>query len=84
MLPTLTGLAASGTLGYAVYRGSVSPTLRRTLSKGLREIDDVLSKKSLGNEMRKALQADRVVFVELMKLPTAPEGTDEEQEETVQ
>jgi hypothetical protein len=84
MLPTLTGLAASGTLGYAVYRGSVSPTLRRTLSKGLREIDDVLSKKSLGNEMRKALQADRVVFVELMKLPTAPEGADEEQEETVQ
>jgi len=83
ILPTLTALAATGTLGYAVYRGSVSPTLRKTLSKGLREIDDVLSKKSLGNEMRKALQADRAVFIELMKLPTAPEGADEEQEETV-
>mgnify|MGYP000035067446 FL=1 len=85
MLPALTGLAATGTLGYAAYRGSISPSIRRTLSQGLREIDNVLAKKSLGNEMRKALQADRVVFVELMKLPTAPEGADEEaEEETVQ
>jgi hypothetical protein len=81
MLPALTGLAAVGTLGYVAYRGSVSPSIRRTLSQGLREIDNVLAKKSLGNEMRKALQADRVVFVELMKLPTAPEGADEEAEE---
>ena len=85
MLPALTGLAAAGTLGYVAYRGSISPSIRRTLSQGLREIDNVLAKKSLGNEMRKALQADRVVFVELMKLPTAPEGADEEaEEETVQ
>jgi len=81
MLPALTGLSAVGTLGYVAYRGSVSPSIRRTLSQGLREIDNVLAKKSLGNEMRKALQADRVVFVELMKLPTAPEGADEEAEE---
>ena len=79
MLPALTGLAAAGTLGYVAYRGSISPSIRRTLSQGLREIDNVLAKKSLGNEMRKALQADRVVFVELMKLPTAPEGADEEE-----
>ena len=77
-LPALTGLAATGTIGYAVYRGSVSPTLRRSLSAALRQVDDVLVKKSLGNDMRKALQADRAMLVEVMKLPTAPEGADDE------
>ena len=77
-LPALTGLAATGTLGYAVYRGSVSPSLRRGLSAALREVDSVLAKKSLGNEMRKALQTDRAMLVEVMKLPTAPEGADDE------
>ena len=77
-LPALTGLAATGTLGYAVYRGSVSPSLRRGLSSALREVDNVLAKKSLGNEMRKALQTDRAMLVEIMKLPTAPEGADDE------
>ena len=77
-LPALTGLAASGTLGYAVYRTSVSPSLRRSLSAALRQVDDVLAKKSLGNDMRKALQTDRAVLVEIMKLPTAPEGADDE------
>ena len=77
-LPALTGLAATGTIGYAVYRGSVSPTLRRSLSAALRQVDDVLAKKSLGNDMRKALQADRAMLVEVMKLPTAPEGADDE------
>ena len=43
-LPALTGLAATGTLGYAVYRGSVSPSLRRGLSAALREVDSVLAK----------------------------------------
>ena len=77
-LPALTGLAATGTIGYAVYRGSVSPTLRRSLSAALRQVDDVLAKKSLGNDMRKALQTDRAMLVEVMKLPTAPEGADDE------
>ena len=77
-LPALTGLAATGTLGYAVYRGSVSPTLRRSLSAALRQVDDILAKKSLGNDMRKALQTDRAMLVEVMKLPTAPEGADDE------
>ena len=79
-LPALTGLAATGTLGYAVYRGSVSPSLRRGLSAALREVDSVLAKKSLGNDMRKALQTDRAMLVELMKLPTAPEGADDDME----
>ena len=30
--------------------------------------------------MRNAIQADRVLIVELMKLPTAPEGVDDEME----
>jgi hypothetical protein len=77
-LPALTGLAATGTIGYAVYRGSVSPILRRSLSAALRQVDDVLAKKSLGNDMRKALQTDRAMLVEVMKLPTAPEGADDE------
>jgi len=78
-LPALTGLAATGTIGYAVYRGSVSPTLRRSLSAALRQVDDVLAKKSLGNDMRKALQTDRAMLVEIMKLPTAPEGADDDE-----
>ena len=78
-LPALTGLAATGTIGYAVYRGSVSPTLRRSLSAALRQVDDVLAKKSLGNDMRKALQTDRAMLVEVMKLPTAPEGADDDE-----
>ena len=77
-LPALTGLAATGTLGYAVYRTSVSPSLRRSLSAALREVDSLLAKKSLGNDMRKALQTDRAMLVEVMKLPTAPEGADDE------
>ena len=77
-LPALTGLAATGTIGYAVYRTSVSPSLRRSLSAALREVDSLLAKKSLGNDMRKALQTDRAMLVEVMKLPTAPEGADDE------
>ena len=63
-----------------MYRGSVSPSLRRNLSAALRQVDDVLAKKSLGNDMRKALQTDRAMLVELMKLPTAPEGADDDME----
>jgi hypothetical protein len=77
-LPYLASGAGIGTIGYAIYRGSVSPTLRRSLSAALRETDKLLSSK-LSKEMRKAIQADRVVLVEAMKLPTAPEGADEDE-----
>ena len=77
-LPYLATGAGAGTIGYAIYRGSVSPSLRRGLSAALRETDNLLSSK-LSKEMRKAIQADRVVLVEAMKLPTAPEGADEDE-----
>jgi hypothetical protein len=78
MLPALAGLAATGTLGYAIYRGSVSPSLRKALSAALRETDKVLNSK-ISREMREAIQADRTIIVEAMKLPTAPEGADEDE-----
>jgi hypothetical protein len=77
-LPYLATGAGAGTIGYAIYRGSVSPSLRKALSAALRETDNLLSSK-LSKEMRKAIQADRVVLVEAMKLPTAPEGADEDE-----
>ena len=76
----MTGLAASGGLGYALYRGSISPSLRKSLSATLRFTDNVLSNSGLNKEMRHALQTDRVLIVELMKLPTAPEGVDDDME----
>ena len=79
-LPALTGLAAAGGLGYALYRGSISPSLRKSLSATLRFTDNVLSNSGLNKEMRHALQTDRVLIVELMKLPTAPEGVDDDME----
>lgn len=81
-LPGLSVLAATGTLGYAAYRGSISPSLRRTLSASLRQVDDVLNKPSLNKEMRDAIQADRAAIVELMQLPSAPEGADDDGEDT--
>ena len=78
MLPALTGLAATGTLGYVIYRGSISPSLRKALSAALRETDKVLNSK-ISREMREAIQADRTIIVEAMKLPTAPEGADEDE-----
>ena len=78
MLPALAGLAATSTLGYAIYRGSVSPSLRRTLSAALRETDKVLNSK-ISREMREAIKADRLMLIEAMKLPTAPEGADDDE-----
>jgi hypothetical protein len=77
-LPYLATGSGVGLIGYAIYRGSVSPTLRKALSAALRETDNLLSSK-LSKEMRAAIQADRVVLVEAMKLPTAPEGADEDE-----
>ena len=81
-LPALSVLAATGTLGYAAYRGSISPSLRKTLSASLRQVDNVLAKTSLNKEMKEAIQADRAAIVELMQLPTAPEGADDDGEDT--
>lgn len=81
-LPGLSVLAATGTLGYAAYRGSISPSLRKTLSASLRQVDNVLAKTSLNKEMKEAIQLDRAAIVELMQLPTAPEGADDGGEDT--
>lgn len=78
LLPALATGATAGTIGYMIYRGSISPSNRKVLSALLRETDKVLSSK-LSKEMRKAIQADRVILVEAMKLPTAPEGADEDE-----
>ena len=78
LLPALATGTTAGTIGYMIYRGSISPSNRKVLSALLRETDKVLSSK-LSKEMRKAIQADRVVLVEAMKLPTAPEGADEDE-----
>jgi len=78
LLPALAIGTTAGTVGYMIYRGSISPSNRKVLSALLRETDKVLSSK-LSKEMRKAIQADRVVLVEAMKLPTAPEGADEDE-----
>ena len=77
-LPYLATGVGAGTLGYMVYRGSISPSLRKALAKSLRETDKLLSSK-LSKEMRAAIKADRVFVVELMKLPTAPEGADDDE-----
>lgn len=77
-LPYLATGVGAGTLGYMVYRGSISPSLRKVLAKSLRETDKLLSSK-LSKEMRAAIKADRVFVVELMKLPTAPEGADDDE-----
>ncbi len=78
MLPALTGVIGTGTLGYAIYRGSISPSTKKALSKALREVDNVLSSK-ISKSMREAIKADRVVLVEAMKLPLAPEGADDDE-----
>lgn len=77
-LPALTTLAAGGTIGYAFYRGSVSPSLRKSISAALRQTDKILSSK-ISREMREAIQSDRVILIEAMKLPTAPEGVDDDE-----
>jgi hypothetical protein len=78
LLPALATGTTAGTIGYMIYRGSISPSNRKVLSALLRETDKVLSSK-LSKEMRKAIQADRVILVEAMKLPTAPEGADDDE-----
>lgn len=77
-LPYLATGIGIGTIGYVAYRGSISPSLRKVLAKSLRETDKLLSSK-LSKEMRAAIKADRVFVVELMKLPTAPEGADDDE-----
>lgn len=77
LLPAIGAGIGTGAIGYAIYRGSVSPSLRRGLSAMLKETDKVLSSK-ISKAMREAIQADRAIIVEAMKLPLAPEGSDED------
>ena len=70
-----------GGLGYAVYRGSVSPDLRKHIGKTLVMMDKI-AKNTKSKEMREALALDRATLVEVMKLPTADveDLTEEEKE----
>jgi len=81
ILPFATTATVLGGLGYAVYRGSVSPQLRKHIGKTLVTMDKI-SKNTKSKEMREALALDRAALVEVMKLPTADveDLTKEEQE----
>jgi hypothetical protein len=74
--------SAIGTIGYAAYRGTISPKLRRALSNVLKGIDEGI-KKTKVREMRDILAADRVAIIELMKLPTTTASDEAEQDENV-
>jgi len=78
LLPAIATGAGVGTVGYMLYRGSISPSNRKALAALLKETDKVLSSK-ISKAMREAIQADRAAIVELMKLPTAPEGVDDDE-----
>ena len=80
-IPMIGGAAVVGSIGYAVHRGSVSPDLRKALSKLLKVTDQAIKKTKL-REMEEALASDRAFIVEIMKLPTAntQDLTKEEQE----
>lgn len=78
LLPAIATGIGIGTVGYMLYRGSISPANRKALAALLKETDKVLSSK-MSRAMRESIQADRAVIVELMKLPTAPEGADEDE-----
>lgn len=77
------GIASGiGTIGYAAYRGTISPKLRRALSNVLKGIDEGI-KKTKVREMSDILAADRVAIIELMKLPTTTASDEAEQDENV-
>lgn len=78
LLPAIATGTSIGTVGYLLYRGSISPSNRKALAALLKETDKVLSSK-ISKAMREAIQADRAAIVELMKLPTAPEGADDDE-----
>ena len=80
LLPYIGSVAVAGGLGYAAYRGTVSPALRKYLGKTLVTMDKI-SRKTKSKEMREALALDRATLVEIMKLPLtdAEDLTKEEQ-----
>ena len=80
LLPYVGSVAVAGGLGYAAYRGTVSPALRKYLGKTLVTMDKI-SRKTKSKEMREALALDRATLVEIMKLPLtdAEDLTKEEQ-----
>lgn len=69
-IPFLLGGGALGAVGYAVHRGTISPDLRKAMSKLLKFTDQAI-KKTKSDEMAEALALDRAFIVELMKLPLA-------------
>ena len=82
MLPYLTAGGIMGGLGYAAYRGTVSPNTKKMLSFLLKNTDRAM-KATKVPEMKDQLALDRAFIVEMMKLPTSetedfPELTDEE------
>jgi hypothetical protein len=81
MIPYLASGAVAGGLGYGLYRGSISPGLRKYLGKTLVTMDQI-AKKTKSKEMKEALALDRATIVEFMKLPTADveDLTEEEKE----
>tara|TARA_R110001606_G_scaffold33543_1_gene99983 strand:- start:4 stop:1728 length:1725 start_codon:yes stop_codon:yes gene_type:complete len=81
VLPFAATATVLGGLGYAVYRGSVSPDLRKHIGKTLVMMDKI-AKNTKSKEMREALALDRATLVEVMKLPTADveDLTEEEKE----
>ena len=70
ILPFALSATVVGGLGYAVYRGSVSPALRKHIGKTLVTMDKI-ARNTKSKEMREALALDRATLVEVMKLPTA-------------
>jgi len=82
LMPYLAMGGTGGAIGYAVYRGSVSPKTRKALSILLRNTDKAM-KATKVPEMKEQLALDRAFVVELMKLPTSetedfPELTEED------
>jgi hypothetical protein len=82
LLPYLAVGGAGGALGYAVYRGAISPNTRKILAGVLRNTDRAM-KATKVPEMKDQLALDRAFIVEIMKLPTSetedfPELTEED------
>ena len=82
LLPYLAAGGTGGAIGYAIYRGSVSPKTKKMLSIVLKNTDKAM-KATKVPEMKEQLALDRAFIVELMKLPLAqtedfPELTNED------
>lgn len=82
LLPYLAAGGTGGAIGYAIYRGAVSPKTKKMLSIVLKNTDRAM-KATKVPEMKDQLALDRAFIVELMKLPLTqtedfPELTEED------